>query len=29
LEMSRWLAVRVADLTQQLGRAQAAEHVWS
>jgi hypothetical protein len=28
-EMSRWLAVRVSDLTQQLGRAQAAEHVWS
>jgi hypothetical protein len=28
-EMSRWLAVRVADLTVQLSRSQAAEHVWS
>ena len=28
-EMSRWLAVRVADLTKQLSLAQAQEHVWS
>jgi hypothetical protein len=28
-EMSRWLAVRVTDLTKQLSLAQAQEHVWS